>query len=229
MEHTVEASRTAVIVVDMWNLFPCETFSQRVDDVAELMNVALDGFRERRIPVLFMGEDVVGPYRDTRHFWALRQHENLIETWEMINHPPAPGRDTWWTGVCACEEPCEKKESGWTRIHDGIVLDPWDLVGGWQMHTGFIRAHGITTLLYCGVTTNICVLDTRNFSVCQSLGGGMRCILLEDLTEPMVPGETHHGALQQTFSYYRDYICPTVRSDLLRIDGVGLWHWYGGL
>jgi len=220
----VDASTTAVIVVDMWDRFPCVTFAKLVDKLALRMNPALERFREHGIPILFMGEDVLSPYKETPHYLALTKHVGLVEKWPAIPHPQAPGRDIWWHPPCLCEEPCGKTGTGWSRLHQDLVIRPNDLIGGWAMHSGLAKAHGITTLVYCGVTANICVLDTRNFSICQSLSGGLHCILLEDLTETYIPGTPREDALVQTFEYYNEYICPTVKSTNIIINGEGSWH-----
>jgi len=221
---TLDASSTAVIVSDMWNRHYCKTFSRNIDRLAPRINVALKYFRRYQIPILFMAEDVLSAHEDEPGTKLLASYAHLNEVWYPIDHPPAPGHYTFWN-QCICTDGTKcLGTTNWDRTHEGIERHKFDLMGGWGQHTGFIRAHGIDTLLYCGITSNICVLSHRQFSVCQSLSAGMNCILLKNLTESYVPYEKN--ANQLVIEYYEEHICPTARWESIEFSGMGIWERY---
>lgn len=223
----LEASRTAVIVVDLWDSVYCKTLQKWLDRMVLRLNIALVHFRKLGIPILFMGENVIGPYRDTVGHKLLGAYGNLRESWGQINHPIAPGRDTWWLGKCLCDTDvmCKDRPPP-TRIHRYAYVHEWDLIGGWNQHTGFIRGHGIQNLLYCGIAANICVLDTRHFSICNSIHAGMNCFFMSDLTETVIPGVPRERALEDTMLYYNRFICTALPWEDIKITGTGIWSLY---
>ena len=127
---TLRAEQTAVIVVDMWDKFTCATFQTWADDLAIRMNDALAYFRDRRVPILFMGEDVLPPYKKTVGAKLLRTYLPACENWTQIEHPMAPGRDSWWNGVCVCntDEVCRGTDE-WSTLHPHLIRNHWDLIG----------------------------------------------------------------------------------------------------
>ena len=223
----IDADKTALIVVDMWDSHYCKTLTLRANLLASRINTALSHFRQHCIPILFMAEDVLPAHREEVGARILSAYKHLFTAdWKEIQHPPAPGYRTWWNQcVCTDGTNCPGNYT-WSTLHPGIDRSPYDLIGGWWMHTGFIRAHELTTLLYCGMASNICVLDARHFSVCQSLGGGMECILLGDLVESFIPDYGWAEANQKMEEYYEEYICPVSPWRDIHFSGIGIWEPY---
>ena len=81
----------------------------------------------------------------------------------------------------------EKTARGWVKETDAIEIEAADaLIDGNDGVSLFnlCAAKGITTLLYCGVATNMCVM-ARGTAIVASKSKGLETILLRDLTDTM--------------------------------------------
>lgn len=216
----IEAKKTALIVVDLWDKHYCETYGAQVDGMARRLNPFLDLLHDTGVPVIFMNADVFVNHKHEVGARLLSSYSYGFKKPEVVPTPRPDGLPGWGS-TCACLDKICPVENVWTRIHPGVARWVFDLVGDWQMHLAFLKKNKIETVLYAGGATNICVLDTRDFSIWQTQACGYKTVLLEDLTEPYLPGG--HVRLPETLEYYREHICPTVRSHDLRLTGHGGW------
>lgn len=222
MRLKVNATTTAVIVVDMWNNHICKTFVPRVNELAEKMNEPLDYFRASGIPILHMCAEVADYYKDTPQFQGLQRYQMTMPKTLEIEQATWPGQDYW--NRCICEDGTHcLAPANWTAIHPAIRIEDQDLIGRDIDHIPFLRVMGITCLLYCGIATNVCVLNARPFSVIQARGNRFGTILLSDLTEAYVPGTTREQGNQQAIDHFETYICPTTPWREIELLGMGVW------
>lgn len=216
-EMTLDPAATAVVVVDMWDTHWCEEFTKWVDDLAPRLNQALHGFRERGLQVIHAVADVLGPYKDAPQYTNVRSYPHAEGYTHGKLEVRAPGR--WPIGGCLCETICESIYD-WTRIHPDIDIADDDLIIGWgtELHN-ICAARGFSTLLYCGIATNQCVLDTRQFSMVPMKATGYDVVLLRDLTEALVPRTYRAEGLRLSVRFIERFVAPTIlASQLLEED-----------
>jgi nicotinamidase-related amidase len=214
----LDLATTAVVVVDMWDTHWCKTFTNWVDNLAPRINRALEGFREHGAQVIFMIDRAAEIYSHAAQY--LRMSTCPIAPGgpsgigPNVLGPVAPGR--WPIGGCVCPEGDCVVRHDWDRMHPALTIEPTDLIGGWgtELHST-CQARGFTHLLYCGVATNMCVLDMRTFSMIPMVELGYRVMLLRDLTEAFVPKMYREEGLRLSVRYIERFIAPTILASQL--------------
>ena len=213
-QMALDPAATAVMVIDMWDVHWCKQFTRWVDELAPRINRALHSFRERGFQVIHAAADVLGPYEDTPQRTRARSYPHVEGYVEGILGIRAPGR--WPLGGCLCETTCSLSYN-WTRLHPGVDIADDDLIAGWGSEVHDIcMARGFGTLLYCGICTNWCVLDSRSFSMVQMKATGYNVVLLRDLTDALVPRTYREEGLNLSVRFIERFVAPTIlASELL--------------
>jgi len=215
---TLNPATTAVVVVDMWDAHWCKAFTDWTNDLAPRMNEALKSFREYGVQIIFMAARAAENYGHTSQYLKMSTCPiapgGPSEIVPNVLGPVAPGR--WPIGGCVCPEGDCVVHHDWDRIHPALTIEPVDLIGGWgsELHS-ICQARGFTHLLYCGVTTNMCVLDMRTFSMIPMIELGYYVVLLRDLTEAFVPKTYREEGLRLSVRYIERFIAPTVLASQL--------------
>ena len=226
MEVIMDAKTTAVIVVDMWDKHYCKTYSAWSDELAPKLSMALGKFRLAGVPILFMSADISSNYREDLGWLLLARYSKGYKA-PSVEVPKVPdGLPQWYPGCACLGSECKRlsvSEKNWTRIHPGVERWALDLVGDWTMHLGFLAKHGIKTVLYAGGSANVCVLNARSCSVCQTMAYGYDTVLLGDLTIPLFPDMGFAASMDLVLNYYREHICPVYKSDDIVLEGRGVW------
>jgi nicotinamidase-related amidase len=217
VENTVEwnASKTALIICDMWDDHWCKSASRRVGEMAGPMNEVVQKARAKGLLIVHAPSSVVDFYKDTPQ----RKYA------QGVPFAKAPitlsNKDRWGTkwcwpdssleGVlpiddsdmgCSCAEPkCEIREA-WTRQIKTI-----EIVGGDAI---------IENVILCGVHLNMCVLG-RPFGIRQMVKVGKNVALLRDLTDTMYnpqrpPGVDHFTGTDLVVKHVEQFWCPTLTS-----------------
>lgn len=208
-------SRTAIIIVDMWDKHWSWGANERVGILAPRIDAVVRAARKLGIFVVHAPSDVTGFYRDHP---ARRWVQSLPEVAppEPLPHddPPMPvdasdqGSDTL--------EPTWHK--AWSRQHEAIAIEPQDAISDDGQEVYNVLAHkGIENLIFMGVHTNMCVLN-RSFAIKRMVRWGFNVVLARDLTDAMYnptrpPYVSHEEGTRLIIEYIEKYWCPTMTSD----------------
>jgi len=180
---TLDPARAAVVVVDMWDRHWCTTYTARVANLVPRMNRALDAARKLGIQVVHAPSDVVDFYRDAPQRKAMLAIPAQTEPEAVPFNPPGPpgGRD-----CCECgpDRPCQSRRA-WSRQHPALRIADGDLIAdcnnGREL-TNLCSLRGITTLVYMGVASNMCVIG-RSCGILNMKRHGLQAVFVCDLVE----------------------------------------------
>ncbi|MHC4405775.1 MAG: cysteine hydrolase family protein [Planctomycetota bacterium] len=180
----LDPSKTAVVVIDMWDDHWCKTLARRTAELVPHMNLSLDAFRALGVPIVFAPSGVLEPYRDH----PARKAMLAIPAHPMPDaNGSDPPRPPWnRTGGCECgpDRPCKSRKA-WSRQHADLVIRDGDFLGNCNDSrelASFCQERGVTQLIYMGVHTNMCVCY-RGFGMVSMKRLGFRPILVRDLTD----------------------------------------------
>ena len=220
IEYTLPASKTALILCDMWDRHWCDTATRRVDALAHKMSPVVDLARQRGVLIIHAPSDTIDFYKDhparlkMLRFSPVQPPEAL-----PLSEPPLLIDDS----DGGCDNPDNSLQPNtrvWTREHAAIHIMDTDLISdnGREVYSA-LRARGIQNILIAGVHTNMCVLN-RSFGIRQMTKWGMRCILIRDLTDAMYnpasrPFVSHERGTEMVIEHIESYWAPTVTSEQL--------------
>jgi nicotinamidase-related amidase len=174
-------SKTAIIVIDMWNYHWCMTASERVAAMVPRMNTVLDAARRQGMQVIWNPSDVVTAYA------GYPQYEKAI----AVEHRKTPGkrkdisvRFTARVGACMCGPglPC-KGNYGWDGMNPDLTIGENDLFSSSTDEIySLLAERGITDIIYMGVHTNMCVFGKPG-ALSKMWKASFRCFLARDLND----------------------------------------------
>ena len=180
---SLNAKKTAIVVVDMWDRHWCTTYTARVGNLVPRMNRTLAAARRLGIQVVFAPSDVLAPYKDAPQRKAMRAIPPRALPKKVGFNPPGPpgGRD-----CCECgpDRPC-KSRAVWTRQHGDLKIAPGDLIADCNNGGELLRLcghRGIDTLVYMGVASNMCVLY-RGCGLRNMKSYGLTAYFVSDLVQ----------------------------------------------
>jgi len=176
-----EPEKTAIIVIDMWNMHWCMTASQRVSAMVPRMNRALDVSRQLGATVIWNPSDVVTAYA------GFPQYERAVGTEHIAapkTNPELKVKFTGKSGGCLCGPGLQcRMNYGWDAMHPELVIADDDLISSSTDEIySLLREKGITTIIYMGVHTNICVFGKPG-AMSKMLQAGFQCMLARDLND----------------------------------------------
>ena len=232
MEKKVEweASKTALIICDMWDDHWCKSAARRVGEMAGPMNEMVKKARAKGILVIHAPSSVVDFYKETPQ----RKYA------QGVRYSKAPvklsTKDRWGTkwcwpdpafeGVlpiddtdmgCSCAEPkCEIREA-WTRQIKTIeIVDGDAITDSGQETYNLLASKKIDNVILCGVHLNMCVLG-RPFGIRQMVKVGKKVALMRDMTDTMYnpqrpPGVDHFAGTDLVVKHVEQFWCPTLTS-----------------
>jgi nicotinamidase-related amidase len=174
-------SKTAIVVIDMWNYHWCMTVSERVSAMVPRMNAVLNVARQQGIQVIWNPSDVVTMYA------GYPQYERAV----AVNHQAVPNKRkdisvkfTARVGSCMCGSglPC-KVNYGWDGMNPDLVIGENDLFSSSDSEIySLLNERGITDIIYMGVHTNMCVFGKPG-ALSKMWKAGFRCLLARDLND----------------------------------------------
>ncbi|MGC9064438.1 MAG: isochorismatase family protein [bacterium] len=219
-EKEFEISKVALLLCDIWDNHWCKGAKKRVDILVPRINEVTSIARSNGIQIIHSPSETIDFYRDSIYRRRLLDIPS-IEPKETITfeEPPLPIDDS--DGGCDTEEKPWYK--AWTREHPAIEFGKGDIVSddGVEIYS-FLKYAGITTLIYIGFHTNMCILN-RSFGIRQMKRWGIDCILVQDLTDAMYnpnmpPYVSHKEGTDLVIQHIERYLCPTILSkDLEKI------------
>lgn len=224
------ASKTALIICDMWDDHWCKSASRRVGEMAGPLNAVVNQAREQGVFIIHAPSSVVSFYEGTPAR-KLAQAAPFTKTPVPLSRKERWGTNWCWPdpafeGVlpiddsdmgCSCEEPkCEVREA-WTRQISTIEIREGDaLTDSGQETWNLLAARGIDNVILCGVHLNMCVLG-RPFGIRQMVKLGKNVALMRDMTDTMYnpqrpPGVDHFRGTELVVEHVERYWCPSFES-----------------
>jgi nicotinamidase-related amidase/type 1 glutamine amidotransferase len=237
-----DASKTAVIVCDMWDAHHCLNATQRGAEMAPRMNEVLKKARESGSTIIHAPSSCMEFYKD--HPARARAQEtakseslpNGIEKWlnwinaeeEKAGYPidhSDGGEDDEAEAHAAWAKELSRRgrNSGapWIRQSELLEIDPQrdfitdDGVENWSI----LESKKIENVVLVGVHTNMCVLG-RPFGLRQMARSGKNVVLMRDLTDTMYnpkmpPYVSHFRGTDLIIDHVEKFVCPTITSDQL--------------
>lgn len=213
-EQSLAASKTAIVITDMWDKHWCRGATERVGQIALRMEPLLQ--RARAAGVL-----IIHAPSETMDFYAGSEGRKLAQSAphaeppdaEPLHDPPLPIDGS--NG--GCDTPGDTEHRAWSRETPLLTIAPGDVISdsGTEIYN-VLRQHGIDTVFYMGVHANMCILN-RSFGIRQMARWGIRCILVRDLTDAMYepssrPFVSHAAGTELVIEYIEEHWAPTVTS-----------------
>ena len=231
---TIEPSRAALIICDMWDDHWCKGAARRVSELAVQMNRVVHAARERGVFVIHAPSSVVDFYDDA-------PGRRLAKTAPLVKPPvPISTAKRWGTGWCwpdpkresalpiddsnmgcNCEVKCTLPEGDtapWTRQIRTIDIEDGDAIShDAQEIYNLLSEREIDDVLIMGVHLNMCVLG-RPFGIRQMTKLGRNVVLVRDMTDTMYdhrskPYVDHFTGTDLVIEHVERYWCPTITSD----------------
>lgn len=233
------ASKTAVIVCDVWDLHHCRNAVRRLEEFGPRLNAVLIEARKRGATIIHSPSDCMPAYVD--HPARLR----AIATPQAADLPKDIA--AWCSRIPAEEQavyPIDQSDGGddddpeeharwaahlkslgrnpgmpWQRQSDMIAIDPErDFLSDkgdevWNI----LQSRGIDHVILTGVHTNMCVLG-RPFGLRQMARNGKHVVLMRDMTDCMYnpkrwPYVDHFTGCDLVIAHVERFVCPTITSD----------------
>lgn len=227
LDEKIVPSQTAIIITDMWNEHWCHGATERVGEIAKIMEPVLEEARKRGILIVHSPSGTMSFYANTQERLTAEKApaSALPSPIRFKDDAPLPFDDT----DGGCDTPGDKFHRPWKREISSLSVRPGDVVSdsGPEIYNVFRQRH-IKTVLYMGVHANKCILN-RTFGMRQMEKWGLRCILIRDLTDAMYnpamrPYVSHSAGVELMVNYIEQYLAPTaLSSDLLKTLRSGTW------
>ena len=228
----VTARRLGVVVIDMWNGYPCCTGRGLFAALVPRLNRALAGMRALGATVIHAPSDVGDQYAG----WPQAERVAALPRYELpqVRRVAAPQFPfAGQTCLCGPGIRCPYVHH-WHAIHPALEVAAQDylLVGpvyggaGTQRLHALCRQRGLTHLLYAGIATNNCVVS-KAAGMLFLARAGLEVILARDLTAAYdrydpARGYTNDAATALAVAAVEEQFCATV--DLgAELAKVGRW------
>ena len=216
LARDLQVEKTAVLLCDMWDKHWCQFASDRVEQMAPRMNEVVTAARDAGMLIVHAPSETLGFYAE--HPARLRivgTPDAEPQVVKQVKEPKLPIDDS--DGGCPDDD---TQYGAWTRQQPAIEIHDTDVISddGRQIYS-YMQQHGIDTILYMGVHTNMCVLG-RSFGIRQMTRWGMNCVLVRDLTDTMYnpampPNVPHDDGTELVVQHIENYWAPTLLSEEL--------------
>ncbi|MBT5708876.1 protein-signal peptide and transmembrane prediction [Verrucomicrobia bacterium] len=226
-----DASKTAIIVCDMWDDHWCQSAARRVTEMAPALNRMLNAARDQGAFIIHAPSSVTTHYAGQPQRKAalsapyakapieLSKAERWGTTWcwpDPTFEGVLPIDDT--DMGCSCHpEKCEIRDA-WSQQIDAIKIHPKDAITDQAQETyNLLAANDIENVILCGVHLNMCVLG-RPFGIRQMVKLGKNVALVRDMTDTMYnperpPGVDHFTGTDLVVAHVEKHWCPSFESD----------------
>ncbi|HZK81133.1 MAG TPA: hypothetical protein VFC46_08705, partial [Humisphaera sp.] len=227
-----DASKTAIIVVDMWDDHWCKGAARRVSEMAVPMNEMLKIARAKGVLIIHSPSSVTAYYKDTPQrklaqsapFVATPIPLSTVERWGTCWLYPDKDREGEFPiddsdMGCDCDKHCAIREA-WTKENPLIEIAANDAItDNGQEAWNLLQSRGIDNVILCGVHLNMCVLG-RPIGIRQMVKLGKNVALMRDMTDTMYnherkPQANHFEGTKLVVEHVEKYWCPSfVSSDI---------------
>lgn len=213
--RAVPASKTAIVICDMWDQHWCRGATARVDAMIPRVENLLNRAREQGVLVVHAPSDTMSFYQDVPQRDRLRNAPKIPKPpLRDLHEPPLPIDDS----DGGCDTPGDETRQAWIRQHPGISIHPADgITDSGDEFWNLIQNEGIERVVVLGVHTNMCILN-RGFAIRNLSRLGVDCVLVRDLTDAMYnpakpPYVSHEQGTELVIRHIERHLCPTVTSD----------------
>jgi type 1 glutamine amidotransferase/nicotinamidase-related amidase len=221
-----DATKTAVIICDMWDRHWCKSAMGREAEMAPRMDRFIAEARRRGTLIVHAPCHCMAPYE--RHP-ARRRAQNAPDAHlpAFLNGPDhklqsetGPWPIDQSDDGCDCTPPCTKF-AAWRRQTDALHIADEDAISDSAVEIGnlFVQ-RGIENVMLVGIHANMCVM-ARRFGLRNMVRLGKNVVLVRDLTDTMynprmAPRVSHVRGTELMLEYIEKYVCPTIAgSDLI--------------
>jgi type 1 glutamine amidotransferase/nicotinamidase-related amidase len=217
---------TAIVICDMWDKHWCKGATERVAELAPVMNRVVSTARDRGVLIVHAPSGVIDHYKDhPARQMAARTFDTVtlpagIRSWcqwkddaEKAAGYPIDHSD----GGCDCQPPCPSS-TPWTSQIDVIEIKDQDAISDSGVEVwNLFEARGIKNIILMGVHANMCVLG-RPFGLRNLAKAGKNVVLMRDLTDTMYnsrkpPHVSHFTGTDLVVEHVEEYVCPTTTSN----------------
>jgi nicotinamidase-related amidase len=240
-EAAWHASRTALIVCDVWDAHHCLNAVKRLNEFAPRLNDVVAEARRRGATIIHAPSDCMEAYADhpaRKRAMAVPMSASLpddITSWcssipveEKVKYPidqsdggedDDPAEHEAWAAELTARglnpRAPWKQQLATIKIDADrdFITDRGDEV--WSI----LESRGIDHVILTGVHVNMCVLG-RPFGLRQLSKNGKQVVLMRDMTDSMYnpaawPFVSHFEGTRRVISHIERHICPTITSDQL--------------
>jgi len=218
---------TAIIICDMWDKHWCKGATERVGELAPVMNRVVCAARDKGVLIVHAPSGVIDHYKDhpaRRRAMQAPNATNLPEgvhswrQWKDDTERSAGYPIDHSDGGCDCEPTCQVA-SPWTSQIGIIEIEDQDAISDSGVEVwNLLEARGIENVILMGVHTNMCVLG-RPFGLRNLASAGKNVVLMRDLTDTMYnsrksPQVSHFTGTDLVVEHVEQYVCPTITSNV---------------
>ncbi len=235
--ETWDASKTAVIVCDMWDTHHSENAANRTGELATRMNLVLKEARQRGATIIHAPSSCMPAYEN---------HPARKRVADVPRSKHLPQEIAKWCYQIPAEEqgkyPLDQTEADdddpaqLKIFHEKLKARGRDPRGPWKSEIAtltiqnedyisdkgeeiwsILEHRGINNVILLGVHTNMCVLG-RPFGLRQMAKNGKHVVLMRDMTDTMYnprksPFVSHFTGTDLIVEHIEKYVCPTITSD----------------
>ena len=219
---TLEASKTCLVICDMWDRHWCKSATRRVGELGPHINDVANALRAKGAQIIHCPSDTMNYYKDHPGRKLAQAAPKVATTVPLQNwcnlqtdrESKLPIDDS--DGGCPDEPQC-KQGKAWSHQIDSIQIKDGDAITDSAEAFYLMKQKGIKNVLVCGVHENMCVLG-RPFSIRQMVRQGQTVLLVRDLTDTMynprkAPYVDHFTGTDLMTAHIEKYWCPSITSD----------------
>jgi nicotinamidase-related amidase len=221
-EVQLDPSKTAVIVMDMWNKEGgCPVAKKRAVHMIPSMNKALDAARLLGMKVIFSPSGILQPYTNNPQRIAVVD----LPVYKLPNpvtfYPPEPPWNQSKYSMSGGESVPTIRMIG---QHPELIIKEDDFISAdsRQEIWNICQEFDITHIFYMGVHTNKCILNRPN-GIIEMRRLNLKCFLVRDLTDAWTDRHdpetgrfneklTNDVGTKMVIEHFEKYICPTITS-----------------
>ena len=225
--HTVttavdwEASKTAIVICDMWNDHYCRNSARRVAEMAPRMNELIKAARKQGVLIIHSPSGCMDRYADTPQRKLAQQapeYETKIplQGWCYLDEKHESQLPIVDSEPCDDDGEIRARVRFFNRQIETLEIAPGDAITDSAEAFYLMKQRGITNVIVMGVHTNMCVLG-RPFGIRQMVYQGQNVVLMRDMTDTMyspqqAPYVSHFTGNDLIHEHIERHWCPTVTS-----------------
>lgn len=222
-----EASKTAIVICDMWNDHYCRNAARRVGEMAPRLNEVVKKAREQGVLIIHCPSGCMDVYEDTPQRKLAQQAPKVdtkipLESWCFLDPNAEAPMPVMTDQPCDDAPPLRERKRFYSKQIDTIEIVEGDAITDSAEAFYLMKQRGITNVIITGVHTNMCVLG-RPFGIRQMVAQGQNVALMRDMTDTMynpreAPYVSHFTGNDLVFEHIERHWCPTITSDQILGD-----------
>ena len=208
-----EPTKTAVVIVDLWDALKAPYVWKRMDELALPINETVEAARAQGLLVVHSPSGTMDFYKDMPQRARCLESAPiaLLPLPERVGTPALPVDPTGsgWEGPVRATEPQK-------RQHPAIEIAEGDVIGEGGEVYGLLKSRGIENVILLGVHANFGLLDGPT-GLRQMKAQDLNVLLVRDLTDSrynaeMSPEISHVRGTELVVDYIEQLGFPTIAS-----------------